>query len=447
VPDIPLEVINRIQKAGEKNKADIVVVEIGGTAGEYQNVLFLEAVRILQTKKPKDIVLVLVSLIPALGAGGTELKTKPTQYAARTLNSAGLRVDLIMGRAPVPLDEKRKEKIAFVCGLASKDDVISAPDAESIYEVPVNFEDGNLADRLLEKLGLKSKKRDMKEWRELVHTIRNTTKEVRIAVVGKYFGTGNFMLTDSYISVIEAVKHGSYFWKRKPVLEWIDSEKFEKNPAALKELSKYDGIIVPGGFGARGVEGIIKAIGYARKNRIPYLGLCYGMQLAVVEFARNVAGLKKAHTTEIDASCPEPVIDIMPEQKKNLMEKNFGATMRLGAYPAALADGTIAFSAYGQHLISERHRHRFEVNPAYIDKIREKGGVFSGFSPDKRLMEIFELPREVHPFFMGSQFHPEFKSRPLSPHPLFREFIKAAISPKKGIISKVLTRKTAIIPK
>jgi len=246
----------------------------------------------------------------------------------------------------------------------------------------------------------------------------------------KYFGTGNFILTDSYISVIEAIKHAAYFLKIKPEISWIDAEEFEKNPRQLKELSKYQGVIIPGGFGSRGVEGKIATIKYLRSNKIPFLGLCYGMQLSVIEYSRSVVGLKNAHTTEVNSETPYPVIDILPEQKKHLADKNYGATMRLGAYPAAIKKKTIVYSAYKEPLISERHRHRYEVNPDYIERIEKKGLLFSGFSPNRRLMEIIELPKEKHPFFVASQFHPELKSRPFKPHPLFREFIKAAINKK-----------------
>ncbi len=434
VPYIPLEVIDRINRAGRLANADIVLVEIGGTVGEYENILFLEAVRILRIKQPDDVILALVSFIPALGAGGTELKTKPTQHAVRQLNGVGLQPDLIFGRAPVLLDKKRKEKLSLMCGVA-EEDVISAPNVSSIYDVPLNFEREKLSDRLLAKLKLRSRTHDLKEWRALSRVIvaaaaavaAHPKKAVRIGVVGKYFDSGDFMLADSYISVLEAIKHAAYFWKREPTIEWINSEEFEKNPRSLAGLSKYDGIVIPGGFGARGVEGKIAAIRYCREHKIPYFGLCYGMQLAVVEFARHVVGLRKANTTEIDSKTPSPVIDIMSEQKKNMASKDYGATMRLGAYPASLASGTIAFGAYREHLISERHRHRYEVNPAYIETLTKYGLVFSGFSPDHRLMEIAELPRAKHPFFLGSQFHPELKSRPLRPHPLFKEFIKAAI--------------------
>jgi CTP synthase len=418
VPHIPLEVIERINNAVKKDRAGIVTVEIGGTVGEYQNVLFLEAVRMLKLKKPKDVLLVLVSYLPIQNKDN-ELKTKPTQYAVRTLNSTGLQPDIVIARASAPLDKKRKEKIAFNCGLDKKD-IISAPDAEAIYEVPVNFEKDRLSESILKKFELKPKKKDLKDYKALVGTIRRVKKPVKIGIVGKYFSTGNFVLADSYISVIEAIKHAAYYHRRKPVIEWVDSE----NPGNLEE---YDGIVVPGGFGSRGIEGKLDAINFVRRKKIPYLGLCYGMQLAVIEFARSVGRLKGANTTEIDPSTKHPVIDVLPEQLENIEEGNYGGTMRLGAYPALLKKGSIVHHAYGKSRISERHRHRYEVNPEYIERLEKKGLVFSGTSPDRVLMETMELPKKEHPFFVASQFHPELKSRPLSPHPLFREFIKAAI--------------------
>ena len=429
VPRIPLEVIDRIDKAAQKNKAEIIITEIGGTVGEYENLLFLEAIRMLKLKKPKDVVLVLVSFVPAIGAGGTELKTKPTQHAVRSLNSVGIHPDIILGRASVPLDKKRKEKIQFMCSMR-EGDVISAPDVRSVYEVPINFEKDKLSIAILEKLKVMPRKKDLKEWSRFVKNIRGAHTPVKIAIVGKYFGAGDFVLEDSYISVIEAVKHAAYFMKRKPEIYWLNSEEFEKKPENLYKLSEYQGIIVPGGFGARGVEGKLRAIRYARENKIPYLGLCYGMQLAIVEFTRSILGYKNANTTEVNPKTAHPVIDILPEQKKVMEESNYGASMRLGAYPASLKKGTIAYEAYKEHLISERHRHRYEVNPVFIDRLEKKGLIFSGFSPDRRLMEIMELPKEIHPFFVASQFHPEFKSRPLKPHPLFREFIRASIATK-----------------
>jgi CTP synthase len=425
VPYIPLEVIERIRKAGKLARADVVVVEIGGTAGEYENILFLEAVRMLKIKEPENTLVALVSLVPSLGAGGTELKTKPTQHAVRSLQAVGVHPDIIFARANVAIDEKRKEKIAFFCGMDPKD-VIAAPNVETIYEVPLNFEKEGLSDRISKKLKLKPKTRDLSGWAKMVKASRSV-KTVKIGIVGKYFGTGSYILTDAYISVLEAVKHASYRLKTKPVIEWIDAEDFEKNPKALKALSGYDGIIVPGGFGSRGVEGKIAAIRYVREHKIPYFGLCYGMQMAVVEYARHKANLKDANTTEINLDTKHPVIDILPEQKELLLQKKYGASMRLGAYPARLKEGTIARAAYGKETISERHRHRFEVNPAYVEQLEKAGVVFSGVSPDRKLMEVMELPKNVHPFFLGTQFHPELKSRPLTAHPLFLKFIAAAL--------------------
>ncbi len=425
VPHIPLEVISRIKRAAEKDDADIAIIEIGGTIGEYQNILFLEAARMLKIDRPEDVLFVLVSYLPVPNKIG-EMKTKPTQYAARTLNSAGIQPDIIIARSDHPLDEKRKEKIAVFCNV-KREDVVSAPDVESIYDVPVNFEKDNLSSLILRKLGLRAKGKDMKQWNALVARVHNLKETVRIGIVGKYFKTGDFVLSDVYISVIEAIKHASYSLRRKPVIEWLDSGSYENDPASLKELSSYDGILIPGGFGSRGIEGKISAIGYCREKKIPYFGLCYGMQLAVIEFARSVAGIESANTVEIDEKTKNPVIDIMPEQKELLKKKKYGATMRLGAYPTVLKKDTIAREAYGKKDISERHRHRYEVNPDYIGRLEAAGIIFSGISPDGTLMEIAELPRDRHPFFLGTQFHPEFQSSPLDPHPLFVEFLKAAV--------------------
>lgn len=423
VPHIPLEVIDRIKGAIVKQKADIAIIEIGGTVGEYENILFLEAVRMLKLRNPKDVLLALVSYMPTLGTGGNEMKTKPTQHAVRSLNAAGLQPDVIFARAATHLDQKRKEKIAFMCGVAETD-VISAPDAKTIYEVPLNFEKDGLSATLLAKLNLRPRTTDLIAWRKLVARIAKSKEALKIGIVGKYFDSGEFVLEDSYISVLEAVKHAAAAAGRRPEIQWLNSGKYENNPRALKELEKFHGIIVPGGFGARGVEGKIAAIRFCREKNIPYFGLCYGMQLAVVEFARHVAGLKGAHTTEVDEASQHPVIDIISEQKEHLKQKQYGASMRLGAYPARVAKGSLAGKSYGAAEISERHRHRFEVNPEYIQRITEKGLVFSAASPDGRLMEIAELPG--HPFFLGTQFHPELKSRPLHPHPLFVAFVKAA---------------------
>lgn len=423
VPHIPLEVIDRIKAAIKKQKADVAIIEIGGTVGEYENILFLEAVRMLRLRNPKDVLLALVSYMPTLGTGGNEMKTKPTQHAVRNLNAAGLQPDVIFARAVTHLDQKRKEKIAFMCGVTEAD-VISAPDAKTIYEVPLNFEKDGLSTTLLRKLDLRPRTTDLVTWRKLVARIANSKEPLKIGIVGKYFDSGEFVLEDSYISVLEAVKHAAAAVGRRPEIQWLNAGKYEKDPRALRELQGFHGIIVPGGFGARGVEGKIAAIRFCRERKIPYFGLCYGMQLAVVEFARNVAGLEGAHTTEVSPSAPHPVIDILPEQKEHLKQKRYGASMRLGAYPARIAKGTLAAKAYRAESVSERHRHRFEVNPEYIELIAAKGLIFSGTSPDRQLMEIAEIPG--HPFFLGTQFHPELKSRPLSPHPLFVAFAKAA---------------------
>ena len=423
VPRIPLEVIEQINKAAKKEKAKVVVVEIGGTVGEYENLLFLEAIRLLKLKKPKDVILVLVSFIPALGAGGTELKTKPTQHAVRSLNSVGIHPDIILGRAAVPLDKKRKEKIQFMCSI-EPGGVISAPNVESIYEIPINFEKDNIGDRILKNLSLKSKKKDMKDWENFVRKIKKLKKEVKIGIIGKYFGSGDFVLTDSYISVIEAIKHASYFLNKKPNISWLSAEEFEKNPIELKGLKNYNGIIVPGGFGNRGIDGKIKAIQYCRENKIPFLGLCLGMQLAVIEFARNVCEIKNASSTEF-SDHKEPIIDVMPEQKALLKEKKYGGTMRLGAYNCKLKPGTISARAYKNSFISERHRHRYELNNNYRDILEKNGLIMAGINPERDLVEIIEI--KGHPFFVATQFHPEFKSRPLNPHPLFREFIRASV--------------------
>jgi len=428
VPHIPMEVISRIKKASALAKSDITLVEIGGTVGEYQNILFLETARMMKIKHPDDILVVMVSYLPIPSKIG-EMKTKPTQYAVRSLNSAGIQPDFIIARSETFLDQKRKEKLAMFCNIPQRY-VISAPDVESIYEVPINFERDDLSRLILKRLGMKYKKTDLKKWYSLNESIKNPEGKVKIGIVGKYFGTGDFVLSDAYISVIEAVKHAAYKNKVKAEIDWLNSEIYEKEPEKLEGLKAYDGVIIPGGFGSRGIEGKIKTIEFLRTNKIPFLGLCYGMQLAVIEFSRNVLGFRDANTTEIDRTTKNPVIDIMPEQKKNLEDSNYGATMRLGGYPALIKKGTIAYKAYGKRKISERHRHRWEVNPEYIQQLEKGGLVFSGKSPNKKLMEITEIPQMEHPFFVGTQFHPELQSSPLNAHPLFVEFIKAAIKHK-----------------
>lgn len=424
VPDIPNEVISRIKKAAKKNKADFILIEIGGTVGEYQNMLFLEAARMIRLANPKDVLFILVSYLPIPSMIG-EMKTKPTQNAVKTLNTAGIQPDIILARSRVPLDEPRKRKISIFCNV-SKEDVISAPDIKAIYEIPVNFEKENLGNRILKKFNLRTRKNNLKDWKKLVKTIERAKKPVKIGMVGKYFETGSFTLMDSYISVIEAIKHASWFFKRKPQIHWLSAEDYEKNPKRLQELKQYNGIIVLGGFGNRGIEGKIKAIEFCRKQKIPYLGLCLGMQLAVVEFARNVCGLKGANSVEFAPKCQHPVIDVLPEQKVLLKEKRYGGTMRLGAYKCELKPNTKSWKAYGkQKFIFERHRHRYELNNAFRKVLETKGLLMAGVNPEKDLVEIIEISN--HPFFIGTQFHPEFKSGPLKPHPLFREFIRASI--------------------
>lgn len=430
VPDIPLEVISRIETAAKKEKADIAVIEIGGTVGEYQNIIFLEAARMMRTKYPDDVGVVMVSYIPIPSKIG-EMKTKPTQYASRSLNSAGVQADIIIARSDKPLDQKRKEKIAVFCNI-SPQNVISAPDVDSIYDVPINFEKDKMGDILLKVLHLKkNRKTNFAVWNNFVSKTKKIKKELSIAVVGKYFDSGDYVLSDVYISVLEAIKFSSYALGVKPKLTYFNSKDFETKKSSLKELSNYDGIIVPGGFGNSGVEGIISAIQYAREKKIPYLGLCYGMQLAVIEFARHVCGWKDAHTCEVNPKTTHPVIDIMLDQKSHMANGKYGATMRLGAYPAILKEGTLAHKAYGVNKISERHRHRYEVNPKFVSQIESKGMIFSGKSPDGSLCEIAELPLKTHPFFIGSQFHPEFKARPLRPHPLFTAFMEASLKKRK----------------
>jgi CTP synthase len=427
VPHIPLEVIARIKNAGEHAKADVVIVEIGGTVGEYQNILFLEAVRMLKTSVPQDVCVVMVSYLPVPGSIG-EMKTKPTQTAARILNSTGVFADFILCRAPVAVDQKRKEKIAQFCNVRSEH-VISAPDVKSVYDVPLNFEKDNLSERICTQLGLPMKKSNLNDWKKFVAKSKNGKASVKIAVVGKYFSSGDFVLSDVYISVLEAIKYSAYKLGLKPEITYLGAEHFSDGKQ-LKELKDFDGVLLPGGFGSTGVEGMLNVIQFVRKNKIPYFGICYGMQLAVLEYAKNVLKMKDVSTAEINPTAKHLIIDVMPDQKEKIAQSKMGGTMRLGEYKAHLHSGTIAKKAYGSDTITERHRHRYEVNPAYVLKLQEGGIIFSGVSPDRRLMEIMELPKEVHPFFIGVQFHPEFHARPLDPHPIFTAFIKASFESK-----------------
>jgi len=439
IPHITDEIRRRIERAAEVSGSDVSLVEIGGTVGDYQNIMFIEAARGMKLKNPDDVLFIIVTYLPIPNKIG-EMKTKPTQNAVRQLNSYGVQPDIIIARSEVALDAKRKEKIAIWCNVPAEA-VVSAPDIESIYEVPLNFERDNIGALILKQLGLKSRMRKdgLAKWRNFVSRVKNPKGEVKLAIVGKYFDTGDFVLSDAYISIIEAIKHSAAKLGVKVNLTWLNAKKIETGEERVESLKNFVGVIVPGGFGESGIEGKLSVIKFCRENKIPYLGLCYGMQLMCVEFARNVLKLKDANTTEINPETNAPVIDIMPDQKKKLAEGNYGGSMRLGAYPAQLIPGTIAYRVYSDSksyklqansykLISERHRHRYEVNPEFIKKLEQGGLVFSGVSPDGKLMEIAELPTKVHPFFLGSQFHPEFKSRPLAPHPLFSAFLEAAMT-------------------
>jgi CTP synthase len=429
VPHIPQEVISRIDKAVEKTKADIMVIEIGGTVGEYENLLFLEAARLLKLYHPQDVITVMVSYLPIPSIIG-EMKTKPTQHAVRSLNGAGIQPDFIVARSRVSIDQPRREKLAVHCNIPAEN-VISAPDINSIYEVPVNFERDKLGDKILEKLNLKSRKKDLVDWKKMLSSMQTAKKEVKIGIVGKYFTTGDFCLTDSYISVIEAIKHACTYNHCKPALDWINAEDVEKKGTQI--LKKYDGIIVPQGWGSRGSEGKIKTIQYCREHKKPYFGLCYGMQMAVIEFARHVCKMKGANSEEVDLKTPYPVIHIMAEQKELLAKKQYGGTIRLGGWPCKIVKGTHLEKSYvkklkGKNIISERHRHRYEFNNKYREVLEKNGLKIAGTSPDGKIVEAVEITN--HPFFIGTQFHPEYISRPLDPHPLFVEFVRVCLKKK-----------------
>lgn len=426
VPHIPEEVIRRIKNAAAKAKADITIVEIGGTVGEYQNILFLEAGRLMHYTNPQDVLFVLVSYLPVPSTLG-EMKTKPTQYAVQQVNAAGIQPDFIICRSQYPVDEPRRKKMSTFCNV-NKDDIISNPDVGSIYEVPLVLEKDKMAEKIMKKFGLKPKKGNMQEWQKMVTSLKHYDKIVKIGIIGKYFATGDFILPDAYISVIESLKHAGWANKVKVEIDWINSDAYETQPSLVKELKNYDGIVVPGGFGKRGIEGKILAIKYARENNLPFLGLCYGMQLATIEFARHVCKMNKANTTEIDPKTQYPVIHIMPDQAEKMAKKQYGNTMRLGAYPCVLDKDSTSYKFYGTQKISERHRHRYEFNNDYRDELIKQGLVLAGLSPDKKLVEIVEVKN--HPFFVGTQFHPELKSRPLHPHPLFVGLVAAAKNKK-----------------
>jgi len=430
VPHIPIEIRDRIHRAAQKSKAEIMIVEIGGTVGEYQNLLFLEAARMMKLYNPQNVSFVMVSYLLVPGKIG-EMKTKPTQYAIRTLNGAGIQPDFIIARSEVEVDEPRRKKIAINCNIRPED-VISAPDIDSIYDVPLNFEKEDLGKRILEKFGLKERKSDLSDWKAMVERGKKATKEIKIGIVGKYFESGDFCLTDSYISVIEAIKHASNVNDCKSKLSWINVKEVEEK--GIDILKEYDGIIIPQGWGSRGSEGKIKAIQYCRENKVPYFGLCYGMQMAVVEFSRNVLGYKDANSIEANPETKHPVIHIMSGQEETIKDKGYGGTIRLGGWKCKIKQGTHLCEAYnrdekGIKEVLERHRHRYEFNNEFREELEANGLVVGGTSPDDKIVESIEITD--HPFFIGVQFHPEYISRPLEPHPLFVEFIKVCLDKKK----------------
>jgi CTP synthase len=421
IPHITNEIKERIVHYGRSTGADIVVAEVGGTVGDIEGLAFLEAIRQMRRDAgPGNVLYVHVTLIPYVGPWG-EVKTKPTQHSVIRLREVGIAPDVLVCRTKLPLDAEQREKIALFCDV-TPDAVIEAVDTETIYSIPLTFEEEGFADLVVRRLGLPQTNADMSEWKTIVERVLQPSREIRIAVVGKYTGNG-----DAYISVAEALKHGGIAHDCRIHLHWIDSEELETQEAA-SVLAGHEAIVVCGGFGGRGVEGKITAVRYARENRIPYLGLCYGMQMAVIEYARNVCHLNGAHTTEVAADSPHPVISLMTDQY-GVVDK--GATMRLGLWPCRLVENSLAARLYDKAVIKERHRHRYEVNNAYRELLTEAGLLFSGVSPDDRLAEIIEIPD--HPFFIATQFHPEFRSRPNRAHPLFSGLVEAALQQRTKI--------------
>jgi CTP synthase len=426
IPHITNEIKGRIRTLAATTDADVCVIEVGGTVGDIESLPFLEAIRQLRNEVGREnVAFVHVSLMPFIGPTG-ELKTKPTQHSVKELRSIGIQPDVIVCRSDRPIGRHLKEKISLLCDVETRG-VISAIDAESIYEVPLVLHREGLDSYLSTLLRLPEQAPDLREWQDLVDRVHRAVSPVSIAIVGKYV-----TLKDAYLSVIEALKHGGFFHGARVNLTWIPSDELIAG-GAEEVLGRADGILVPGGFGIRGVEGKVEAIRFARESRIPYLGLCLGLQCAVIEFARNVCGLEGANSSEFDPATPHPVIDLLPEQEGVV---DMGGTMRLGAYPCDVLPGSLAEQCYGEPLVQERHRHRYEVNPKYHGILQEHGMVFSGISPSKRLVEIIELPD--HPYFIAGQFHPELKSRPTRPHPLFREFVGAALARRQGALQEPL---------
>ncbi|MBI2031109.1 MAG: CTP synthase [Candidatus Levybacteria bacterium] len=431
IPYITDEVIRRIDSLAGKKNADIVTIELGGTAGEYQNVLYYEASRILTLKRPGDVIHIHVSYVPTPGHLG-EPKTKPTQLSVKMLNSMGIQPDFIITRSDKYLDQRRRDRLALFCNM-QKEDIISSPDLESIYEIPLVLNKQNLDEKILRKLGISVRKPKVADWEKLIERTKAKNKKIiEIAIVGKYFGTGDYQLRDSYAALFDAIDHASWQSGLETKTRWIDAEQVEK--LGVQIIGKPHGIIVPIGWGERGAEGMIEAASYARKNKIPYLGLCYGMQLQAVAFARDILGLTDANTTENNPKTKNPVIHLIPKQKEFMEKRAYGGTMRLGAWDAYVKKESNAYEIYkkyngfiniSKNLISERHRHRYEFHDKYIKDFEKNGMIISAKSAIESLVEIIELPKQTHPFYLGIQGHPEYKSRPLSPHPIFLAFIDA----------------------
>ena len=419
IPHITNEIKSRIHKVARETNPDVVITEIGGTVGDIESLPFLEAIRQIKYEVGRENVLFIhVTLVPYLSKAG-ELKTKPTQHSVKELRSIGIQPDIIVCRTEKPISKELKDKIGLFCNLDGEA-VVQNLDADTLYDVPLMLEKEGLDKLVLSKLGLPEGNLDMTEWAEMVHKIKTLDKKVKIALVGKYVE-----LHDAYLSVASALAHGGFANGAEVEIDWVHSEELTEENVAEK-LKDADGVLIPGGFGPRGVEGKIQAAKFARENKVPFLGICLGMQVAVIEFARNVIGLKDAHSSELDEETKNPVINIMPDQI-DIEEK--GGTMRLGLYPCVMEEGSKAKIAYGESEIQERHRHRFEFNNDYRQQATENGMKITGLSPDERLVEIVEL--ENHPWYVGCQFHPEFKSRPTKPHPLFSALIAASLTYKK----------------
>lgn len=415
IPHITNEIKERVYRAGRETNADVVITEIGGTVGDIESLPFLEAIRQIKSDIGRDNVMYIhCTLVPYIKAAG-EMKTKPTQHSVKELRSLGIQPNVIVVRTEKPISEDMKDKIALFCDIDNKS-VIECRDADTLYTIPLALQEQNLDQIVCDHLKLKCQEADMTEWIELVDRVRNLSKTTKIALVGKYVE-----LQDAYISVVEALKHAGYAFDADINIDWINAEHVTKENVQ-ELLQDADGILVPGGFGDRGIEGKILATQYAREQKVPFLGICLGMQVASIEFARNVLGWKDAHSSEINEATTHPVIDLLPEQKD---VEDLGGTLRLGLYPCKLKEETRAYEAYQDEVIYERHRHRYEFNNQYRQEMEKAGFIFSGTSPDGRLVEIVEL--KDHPWFVASQFHPEFISRPTRPQPLFREFVDASI--------------------